>query len=200
MNFAFRKGDSDNQDDDGLEHEKEVDYEVDNDDYRDSDDFWIPGFFKEECITTDTIVDIRQFDMRKMTVEDVSRFNFCDLGIAYLFYYWYGKITSFSVRKSHIIRNTSREILQQTFVCSCVGYIRDKGSTSNTRKHREKKESRCGCDAMFCVHVHFCMGCWYVTCWNFEHSNLLFLSSMTSKDGNFWVRISYSHPKMRTLC
>ena len=23
---------------------------------------------------------------------------------------------------------------------------------------------------------------------------------MTSKDGNFWVRISYSHPKMRTLC
>ena len=153
-----RVGDSDNQDDDGLEHEKEVDYEVDNDDYRDSDDFWIPGFFKEECITTDTIVDIRQFDMRKMTVEDVSRFNFCDLGIAYLFYYWYGKITSFSVRKSHIIRNTSREILQQTFVCSCVGYIRDKGSTSNTRKHREKKESRCGCDAMFCVHVHFCMG------------------------------------------
>ncbi|KAG4931138.1 hypothetical protein JHK82_048220 [Glycine max] len=82
-----RVGDSDNQDDDGLEHEKEVDYEVDNDDYRDSDDFWIPGFFKEECITTDTIVDIRQFDMRKMTVEDVSRFNFCDLGIAYLFYY-----------------------------------------------------------------------------------------------------------------
>ncbi|KAG4933896.1 hypothetical protein JHK87_047898 [Glycine soja] len=53
-----RVGDSDNQDDDGLEHEKEVDSEVDNDDYRDSDDFWIPGFFKEECITTDNIVDI----------------------------------------------------------------------------------------------------------------------------------------------
>ncbi|KAG5001297.1 hypothetical protein JHK87_022369 [Glycine soja] len=65
-----RVGDSDNQDDDGLEHKEEVDSEVDNDDYRDYDDFWIPCFFKEECITMDTIVDIKQFDMGKMSVED----------------------------------------------------------------------------------------------------------------------------------
>ena len=58
-----------------------------------------------------------------------------------------------------------------SFVCSCAGYRRV--STSDRRIQREKKESRCGCDAMFCVHVHFCMGWWYVTCWNFEHSHLL---------------------------
>ncbi|KAH1210303.1 Protein FAR1-RELATED SEQUENCE 5 [Glycine max] len=68
-----RMGDSDDQDDVGLEHEEEADSEVDNDDYRDYDDLWIPSFFKEECITMDTIVDIRQFDMGKMTIEDVSR-------------------------------------------------------------------------------------------------------------------------------
>ncbi|KAG4947095.1 hypothetical protein JHK87_043102 [Glycine soja] len=65
-----RMGDSDDQDDVGLEHEEEADSEVDNDDYRDYDDLWIPSFFKEECITMDTIVDIRQFDMGKMTIED----------------------------------------------------------------------------------------------------------------------------------
>ena len=81
-----RMGDSDDQDDVGLEHEEEANSEVDNDDYRDYDDLWIPSFFKEECITMDTIFDIRQFDMGKMTIEDVSRLDFCDLEIAYLFY------------------------------------------------------------------------------------------------------------------
>ena len=135
-----RVGDSDDQDDVGLEDEEEVDSEVDNDNYRDYDDFWIPGFFKEECITIDTIVDIRQLDMEKITVEDVSKLDFCDLEIAYLFYCWYAKITGFSVRKSHILRNTCRETLQQTFVCLCAGYRRDKGSTSNIRKRQEKKK------------------------------------------------------------
>ncbi|KAL2974685.1 hypothetical protein AAZX31_14G118500 [Glycine max] len=155
-----RVGDSDDQDDVGLEDEEEVDSEVDNDNYRDYDDFWIPGFFKEECITIDTIVDIRQLDMEKITVEDVSKLDFCDLEIAYLFYCWYAKITGFSVRKSHILRNTCRETLQQTFVCLCAA-------------PRKKKESKCGCEAMFCVHVYFCRERWYVTCWNFEYNHLL---------------------------
>ena len=68
---------------------EEADSEVDNDDYRDYDDLWIPSFFKEECITMDTIFDIRQFDMGKMTIEDVSRLDFCDLEIAYLFYWFF---------------------------------------------------------------------------------------------------------------
>ena len=161
------------EDDARLEDEDEVDCEVQNDDYGDYDDFWIPSLLKDECISFETIVDIRQFDMEKMSVEDVSRLDFAELELAYVFYCWYAKIIDFSIRKSHIVRNTCRETLQQTFVCSCAGYRRDKGSTSNTRKRREKKESRCGCEVIFHVHVHFSTGRWYVTCWNFEHNHLL---------------------------
>ncbi|KAH1143390.1 hypothetical protein GYH30_033889 [Glycine max] len=155
-NFCrFVNGDGDNdvtevyendhadEDDVRLEDEEEVDSEVHNDDYGDYDDFWIPDLFKEECISIDTVVDIREFDMEKITVEDVSRLDFAELELAYLFYCWYAKITGFSIRKSHIVRNTCRETLQQTFFCSCAGYRRHKGSTSNRRKRREKKkESR----------------------------------------------------------
>ncbi|KAL5162291.1 Protein FAR1-RELATED SEQUENCE 5 [Glycine soja] len=101
------------EDDARLEDEDEVDCEVQNDDYGDYDDFWIPSLLKDECISFETIVDIRQFDMEKMSVEDVSRLDFAELELAYVFYCW-----------------------------------RDKGSTSNTRKRREKKESRCGCETI----------------------------------------------------
>ncbi|XP_028215161.1 protein FAR1-RELATED SEQUENCE 5-like [Glycine soja] len=162
--YSFvNENDHEEENDVGLEDEDKVDCEVQNDDYGDYDDFWIPGLLKDECISFETIVDIRQFDMEKMSVEDVSRFDFAELELAYVFYYWYAKITGFSVR----------ETLEQAFVCSCAGYRREKGSTSNTRKRRERKESRCGCEAMFRVHVHFSTGRWYVTCWNFEHNHLL---------------------------
>ncbi|RZC16636.1 hypothetical protein D0Y65_009790 [Glycine soja] len=120
--------------DDVIEvYDDDDDDDVDHNRVGDSDDLDNVGLEHEEEVDS-------EFDMGKMTVEDVSRLDFCDLEIAYLFYCWYAKIIGFSVRKSHILRNTCRETLQQTFVCSCVGYRRDKGSTSNTRKRREKKK------------------------------------------------------------
>ena len=126
--YSFvNENDHEEENDVGLEDEDEVDCEVQNYDYGDYDDFWIPGLLKDECISFETIVDIRQFDMEKMSVEDVSRLDFAELELAYLFYCWYAKITGFSIRKSHIVRNTCRETLQQTFFCSCAGYRRHKG-------------------------------------------------------------------------
>ncbi|KAG4983034.1 hypothetical protein JHK87_027783 [Glycine soja] len=109
--------------------------------------------------------------MKEISDEVVRRLDFGDLELAYQFYCWYAKMSSFSVRKSHIVRNSFMETLQQTFVCSCAGYR--KVTTSNTRIRKEKKESRCGCEAMFRVHVHFSTDRWYVTCWNFEHNHVL---------------------------
>ncbi|KAG4936598.1 hypothetical protein JHK85_051517 [Glycine max] len=87
--YSFvNENDHEEENDVGLEDEDEVDCEVQNYDYGDYDDFWIPGLLKDECISFETIVDIRQFDMEKMSVEDVSRFNFAELELAYVFYYW----------------------------------------------------------------------------------------------------------------
>ena len=131
--------DDDDQHDVRLEDEDEVDSEVHNDDGGDYDDFWIPGLLKEECISIDSMIDIRQFDMEEITDEVVRRLDFGDLELAYQFYCWYAKISGFLVRKSHIVRNTCMETLQQTFVCSCAGYRRV--STSDRRMRREKKKA-----------------------------------------------------------
>ncbi|KAL2976479.1 hypothetical protein AAZX31_13G011300 [Glycine max] len=138
------ENDDNYQDDVGVQGEEEVDSELQNEDDGDYDEFWIPGLSKEECISIDSMVDIRQFDMKEITDEVVRRLDFGDLELAYQFYCW----------KSHIVRNSFMETLQQTFVCSCA-------------------ESRCGCEAMFRVHVHFSTDRWYVTCWNFEHNHVL---------------------------
>ena len=125
------ENDDDDQHDVRVEDEEEVDSELQNDDDGDYDDFWIPGLSKEECISIDSMVDIRQFDMKEISDEVVCRLDFGDLELAYQLYCWYAKMSDFSVRKSHIVRNAFIETLQQTFVCSCAGYRRF--STSDTR-------------------------------------------------------------------
>uniref|UniRef100_K7KWG9 MULE transposase domain-containing protein n=1 Tax=Glycine max TaxID=3847 RepID=K7KWG9_SOYBN len=109
------ENDDDDQHDVRVEDEEEVDSELQNDDDGDYDDFWIPGLSKEECISIDSMVDIRQFDMKEISDEVVGRLDFGDLELAYQFYCWYAKISGFSVRNSHIVRNTCMETLQQTF-------------------------------------------------------------------------------------
>ena len=55
---VYEKNDDD-QHDVRVEDEEEVDSELQNDDDGDYDEFWIPGLSKEECISIDSMVDIR---------------------------------------------------------------------------------------------------------------------------------------------
>ena len=75
------ENDDNYQDDVGVQDEEEVDSELQNEDDGDYDEFWIPGLSKEECISTDSMVDIRQFDMKEISDEVVRRLDFGDLAL-----------------------------------------------------------------------------------------------------------------------
>ncbi|KAG5032591.1 hypothetical protein JHK85_016573 [Glycine max] len=139
------ENDDDYQDDVGVQDEEEVDSELQNEDDGDYDEFWIPGLSKEECISIDSMVDIRQFDMKEISDEVVRRLDFGDLELAYQFYCWYAKMSGFSESYNLRYKDTKRK----------------------------KKKSRCGCEAIFRVRVHFLTDRWYVTCWNFGHNHVL---------------------------
>ncbi|KAG5122233.1 hypothetical protein JHK84_040573 [Glycine max] len=82
------ENDDDDQHDVRVEDEEEVDSELQNEDDGDYDEFWIPGLSKEECISIDSMVDIRQFDMKEISDEVVCRLDFGDLELAYQLYCW----------------------------------------------------------------------------------------------------------------
>jgi hypothetical protein len=66
------------------------------------------------------MTDILKIDMNNISVDELERYCFNDLEIAYKFDYWYGRTTGFFVRKrkSHVVRNVDGEVVQQTFLCS----------------------------------------------------------------------------------
>ncbi|CAJ2647443.1 unnamed protein product [Trifolium pratense] len=159
---------SEDGDDSSEENFLEQNSEIGNDncgDYVDS--------CEEEEIVIDDLDDILKIDMKNIVSNDVSRYSFSNLEVAYQFYTTYSKMNGFSVRKSSVVKSSKGELLQQTFICSSAGYRENKGLNVDNRKRRERRETRCGCAAKFRVHIDIASasGRWYVTLFTDEHNH-----------------------------
>jgi hypothetical protein len=137
---------------------------------------------EEECdaepININCMADIMKIDMNNISVDEVGRYSFSDLAIAYKFYYWYGRTTRFSVCKSRYVRNAAGEIVQKTFLCSREGYRESNALTLEKRKREPTNETRCGCGAKLRVHIDIITNRWYVTLFQFDHNHALLDGTM----------------------
>ena len=88
---------------------------------------------------------------------------------AYNLYNTYALRKGFSVRKSHIRRDTSNNIRLREFVCSKVGFAQDQDVFEST-KHK-KLETRVGCKAMISFTVKD--GIWTISHINSDHNHEL---------------------------
>ena len=69
--------------------------------------------------------------------------------------------------------------MEQTYVCSRVGFRTKRGPRLEKRKRLSKNVSRCGCEAMCRVHVDVQTSRWYMSLWHFDH-NHSFLETLQS--------------------
>ena len=67
----------------------------------------------------DSIESVRRVDYISLSGEEVEKYEFADLDMAYAFYNLYDKSHGFGIRKHKVGRSVSdNRILWQTFVCS----------------------------------------------------------------------------------
>ncbi|KAJ1381923.1 FAR1 DNA-binding domain [Sesbania bispinosa] len=124
----------------------------------------------EEAINIDSLHDIRNLNLKNISPEDVKRYDFANMSLAYEFYSEYAKVNGFFVRKSKVIKNSTKDIVQKTFLCYKEGE-RDKKRQISKLKREAKRETRCGCKARLRVHVDINSGRWYVTIFDHLHNH-----------------------------
>jgi hypothetical protein len=103
----------------------------------------VGGCIFSEVNVVNCLEDISKIDFKQLREEDVMRYHFIDLEVAYKFYNWYAGIHGFAARKSKVMPNCKGEITQQTFVCYRQ-WARDKKGTPNIRTRVPKACIRCG--------------------------------------------------------
>ena len=144
------------------------------------------GNLDDYCV--DTFEDIARIDMLMLSEDDIYRFHFADLSLAYEFYNWYARMKGFSARKSKTRKNNLDEVVQQTFVCFREGFRHEKYYQRENRIREPKPETRCGCNARIQVHVEVAIGRWIVTDFFDKHNH-------EAVDARF-VGMLRSHKKM----
>lgn len=72
-----------------------------------------------------SVVDFGNINISELITNEILRYHFSDLGLAFSFYNWYGSLHDFSARKSKILWDVNGEAMQQTFLCHKQGH-RDK--------------------------------------------------------------------------
>jgi hypothetical protein len=118
--------------------------------------------------------DITKINFKQLRQEEVMKYHFLNLDVAYTFYNWYANVHGFAARKSKVMRNKKGDITQQTFVCYRQGVRATKTvGTSSKPKRVPKTCIRCGCEAKCRVHVEGNSGRWYIKLLHDAHNHKL---------------------------
>ncbi|XP_057420178.1 protein FAR1-RELATED SEQUENCE 5-like isoform X1 [Lotus japonicus] len=128
-----------------------------------------------DTVEVNCVADICAIDMKTFIPVQVGRYDFQSLEVAYMFYAHFARAKGFCVRRYNVIRSRkTSEILQQEFVCNKNGKREDRGLSSEQRKRTPRRDTRCGCKAMFRVHVDITTTRWYCTWFTNDHNHDLF--------------------------
>ncbi|KAL4287342.1 hypothetical protein AHAS_Ahas19G0176600 [Arachis hypogaea] len=104
------------------------------------------NYADDDLYAVDSGKSIGLIDFLNLSEEEVLRFNFADVDIAFVFYQQYAKHHGFGARRSRSAKCGEVRI-QQEFVCHRQGYRSPKFYPMPNRQKRPRAETRCGCPA-----------------------------------------------------
>ncbi|KAK7257487.1 hypothetical protein RIF29_31506 [Crotalaria pallida] len=112
-----------------------------------------------------------KLDLGSISAAEVWNLRFVDNEVAFEFYRRYAKRRGFGVRRNQVKRGKDGVLLWQSFACSSEGFRSAVHIGRENRQRSERRLTRCGCKAMFRVHIDKENGGWYVTGFNDQHNH-----------------------------
>ncbi|RYR77174.1 hypothetical protein Ahy_A01g001635 [Arachis hypogaea] len=147
---AGMESDENDFQEDDTEHDHHAEADVDNEDAVELENSWI--------------------DFLNLSAEDVLRFNFADVDIAFEFYQQYAKHHGFGARRSRSEKRGEVRIRQE-FVCHRQGFRSPKFYSMPNRQKSPRAETRCGCSARMLLHMDDESGRWHVAFFSDAHNH-----------------------------
>ncbi|RYR27218.1 hypothetical protein Ahy_B02g061562 [Arachis hypogaea] len=179
MNEQYQEDDDFNQQEELVTDQDMMDEQ--NEFEQDFRDIITEGAFFSESDTSDYIVeavyavdfvqDITSVKFSENFAEEIGKYHFSTLQLAFDFYMKYSKSKGFSARKSKTFKNSSGDIYRQLFVCHRQGFRMEKYYTMEKRKKEPRLETRTGCEARMDVKFVPESGRWHIFYFSDEHNH-----------------------------
>ncbi|RYR66181.1 hypothetical protein Ahy_A03g012147 [Arachis hypogaea] len=179
MNEQYQEDDDFNQQEELVSDQDMMDEQNEfEQDFR--DEFTEGAFFSESDMSdyiveaayaVDSVQDITSLKFSENFAEEIGKYHFSTLQLAFDFYMKYSKSKGFSARKSKTFKNSSCEIYRQMFVCHRQGFRMEKYYTMEKRKKEPRLETRTGCEARMDVKFVPKSGRWHIFYFSDQHNH-----------------------------
>ncbi|XP_015931898.1 putative protein FAR1-RELATED SEQUENCE 10 [Arachis duranensis] len=131
----------------------------------------VSDYIVEAAYAVDSVQDITSLIFSENVAEEIGKYQFSTLHLAFDFYMKYSKSKGFSARKSKTFKNSSGEIYRQMFVCHRQGFRMEKYYTMEKRKKEPRMETRTGCQARMDVKFVPESGRWHIFYFSDQHNH-----------------------------
>ncbi|KAL1325357.1 hypothetical protein AAHE18_13G154900 [Arachis hypogaea] len=128
------------------------------------------NYSDDDLYTVDSGESIGWIDFLNLSEEEVLRFNFTDVYIAFEFYQQYAKHHGFGARRFRSEKRGELRIRQE-FVCHRQGYRSPKFYSMPNQQKRPRAETRCGCPARMLLCMDDESGRWCVAYFSDAHNH-----------------------------
>ncbi|RYR66308.1 hypothetical protein Ahy_A03g012297 [Arachis hypogaea] len=161
---------------DDTEHDRHAEADVDSGDAVELEDGldgaggMSENYAEDEFYAVDSGESIGWIDFLNLSAEDVLRFNFADVDIAFEFYQQYAKHHGFGARRSRSEKRGEVRIRQE-FVCHRQGFRSPKFYSMPNRQKRPRAETRCECPARMLLRMDDESGRWHVAFFSDAHNH-----------------------------
>ncbi|RYQ94929.1 hypothetical protein Ahy_B08g089901 [Arachis hypogaea] len=161
---------------DEIEHDHHVEADVDNGDAVELEDSldgaggMSDNYAEDEFYAVDSVESIGWIDFLNLSEDDIFRFNFADVDIAFELYQQYAKHHGFGARRSRSEKRGEVRIRQE-FVCHRQGYRSPKFYSMPNRQKRPRAETRYGCPARMLLRMDDESGRWHVAYFSDAHNH-----------------------------
>ncbi|RYR42340.1 hypothetical protein Ahy_A08g038805 [Arachis hypogaea] len=179
MNEQYQEDDDFNQQEELVSDQDMMDEQTEfEQDFR--DEFSEGAFFSESdmldyiveaAYAVDSVQDITSLKFSENFADEIGKYHFSTLQLAFDLYTKYSKSKGFSARKSKTFKNSSGEIYRQMFVCHRQGFRMEKYYTMEKRKKEPRLETRTGCEARMDVKFVPEIGRWHIFYFSDEHNH-----------------------------
>ncbi|RYR34252.1 hypothetical protein Ahy_A10g049014 isoform D [Arachis hypogaea] len=161
---------------DETKHDNHAEADVDNGDSVELEDNldgvggMSDNYADDDLYAFDSGESIGWIDFFISSEEEVLRFNFLDVDIAFEFYQQYAKHHGSSARRSRSEKRGKVKI-QQEFVCHRQGYRSPKFYSMPNQQKKPRAETRCGCPARMLLRMDDESGRWHVAYFSDAHNH-----------------------------
>lgn len=97
------------------------------------------GIKLDDETAINNIEDMGKINLKDISLDEIVRYHFPNIDVAFMFYNMYASMRGFAARKSRVLWNRNGEMIQRTFLCHLEGHRVERNNNNGRQSENQNR-------------------------------------------------------------